>query len=436
MIHLRQFERTASALGYEPFSRITGSVIKVRRDSVRISLPGVRVGTLCDVHTSEGRACVEVVSLDAEGSVAMALDTLTGIRIGDRVVIRESDARIEVGDHLLGRVIDSTGVPYDSGAVVRGTERSEIYGLANNPLERAVISTPIDLGVRAINACLTCGLGQRQGVFAGSGVGKSVLLGMMARYTAADVVVVGLLGERGREVREFLERDLGDALAKSVVVVETADRSAVRRARCAYVATTVAEYFRKQGKSVLLMMDSLTRFAMAQREIGLAAGEPPTSKGYPPSVFSMLSQLVERAGNWGTRGSITGLYTVLVEGDDLEDPIADAARAILDGHIVLSRAIANRGQYPAIDLLNSVSRCMDQVVSGDQKQLARRMKQMLSRYFENEDAINYGLYRRGMDASIDECIDALPKIRAFLSQDREEPSSFAESRRGLDEVFG
>jgi len=302
-------------------------------------------------------------------------------------------------------------------------------------MDRELIHTPIDLGIRSINAMLSCGKGQRQGIFAGSGVGKSVLLGMMARFTSAEVVVIGLIGERGREVKEFIEHSLGpDGLAKSVIVVETADKSAIRRARGAYAAVTVAEYFRKRGKDVLLMMDSLTRFAMAQREIGIAAGEPPTTKGYTPSVFSHLSKLIERAGNWGKDGSITGLYTVLVEGDDLEDPVADAARAILDGHIVLSRKLANRGQYPAIDVLASVSRVMDKVVSREQVKAARRVKELMARYNENEDAITYGMYNRGTDPQIDECMDLEPQIREFLQQERDERCTFAEAQSRLGSI--
>jgi flagellum-specific ATP synthase len=259
---------------------------------------------------------------------------------------------------------------------------------------------------------------------------------MMARYTSADVVVVGLIGERGKEVREFIEHDLGEeGRRKSVIVVETAEKSPIRRARGAYVSTAIAEYFRKQGKQVLLLMDSLTRFAMAQREIGMAAGEPPTSKGYTPSVFSGISRLVERAGNFGPQGSITGLYTVLVEGDDLEDPVADSARSLLDGHLVLSRRIANKGQYPAIDVLQSVSRVMDQVTEKSHSQEARRLKQILSRYQDNEDAINLGLYIRGSDLAIDEAIEKEPQIREFLMQSREESASFYESKTKLHELL-
>jgi flagellum-specific ATP synthase len=418
----------------ERFFRVFGRVKALRADAVRVQIPNVRVGSLCSIQSAAGHVPVEIVSLDPQGHVAMPLDQLGSVQLGDAVLLEEGSASVPVGDGLLGDVIDSLGVSYE-GRKPQLLERVPLYGMTLNPLEREVIEEPLDLGVRAVNACLSCGKGQRQGIFAGSGVGKSVLLGMMARYTSADVVVIALLGERGREVREFLERDLGpEGRKKSVVVVETADKSAVRRVRGAFTATAIAEHFRSRGKNVLLMMDSLTRFAMAQREIGMAAGEPPTSKGYTPSVFALMARLVERAGNWGDRGSITGLYTVLVEGDDLEDPVADSARSLLDGHVVLSRRLANRGHYPAIDVLGSVSRVMDQVVKKDHAAASRRLKETLARFQENEDAIQYGMYVRGTDLKIDECIELEPRIRQFLRQDREENVNFFESRKALLEI--
>jgi flagellum-specific ATP synthase len=367
----------------------------------------------------------------------MPLDDFSGVMLGDRVVPVAEQAMVPVGDHLLGAVIDSTFQSYlgESYDLSKAEKTMPISGSPINPMERTRIEKPIDLGVRVINACLTCGQGQRQGIFAGSGVGKSVLLGMMARYTAADVVVIALLGERGREVKEFIENELGlESLKKSVVVVETADKSPIRRARCALAASCVAEHFRNQGKQVLLLMDSLTRYAMALREIGLASGEPPTTKGYPPSVFSSLSRLVERAGTAATGGSITGLYTVLVEGDDLEDPVADSARAILDGHIVLSRKLANRGHYPAIDLLASVSRLMSEITDKDHRKAARSVKELYARYAENEDAIQYGMYVRGTDPLIDASIEKAPEIDQFLRQDREERATFEDSKKRLEEI--
>jgi flagellum-specific ATP synthase len=420
----------------ESFYQFYGRVTRVRKDSIRVRIPNVRVGTLCWVKTLQGKVPIEIVSLDPDGHVGMPLDDLGAVQLGDWVEIGEESATISVGDDLIGKVVDSMCQPYEKVESWKLKERAPLYGETLNPLGRQLITEPLDLGVTAINGCLTCGKGQRTGIFAGSGVGKSVLLGMMARYTSADIVVIGLIGERGREVREFIERELGpEGMKKSVVIVETADKSPVRRVRGAFVAAAISEYFRKQGLNVLLLMDSLTRFAMAQREIGMAAGEPPTTKGYTPSVFNSLNRLVERAGNWGAQGSVTGLYTVLVEGDDLEDPVADSARAILDGHIVLSRRIANRGHYPAIDILTSVSRVMDQVVDPDHVQAARTLKELMARYIENEDSINYGMYIRGSDPKIDECIEKQPLIQEFLKQSRDLRNDFANCRQKLLETI-
>jgi len=430
-----ELQATLEKVRKEPFLEFFGRVTKVRRDSVRVFVPRAQVGSICIVKGRERDVALEVVSLDPEGHVAMPLDELSGLQLGDLVVLKQDQAAISVGPELLGQVVDSLCEPLDGKKSLSLKERIPLYGSQLNPMDRSIIRDPLDLGIRSINACLTCGRGQRAGIFAGSGVGKSVLLGMMARYTSADVVVVGLIGERGKEVREFIEHDLGEeGRKKSVIVVETAEKSPIRRARGAYVSTAIAEYFRKQGKQVLLLMDSLTRFAMAQREIGMAAGEPPTSKGYTPSVFSGISKLVERAGNFGSEGSITGLYTVLVEGDDLEDPVADSARSLLDGHLVLSRKLANKGQYPAIDVLQSVSRVMDQVTEKSQSEASRKLKQILSRYQENEDAINLGLYSRGTDQFIDEAIEKTPQIRDFLMQQRDERASFFESKNNLLEI--
>lgn len=420
------------AVKAESFVQYFGEVKRVSRDSIRLLMPGARVGSLCHIQTAGAPVAVEIVGLHPEGHVAMPLDDLNGVQLGDRVLLLEETGHIPVGRNLLGSVVDSTLRSYETEELKGLNDRAPLYGLPLNPMHRQPISEPLDLGVRAINACLTCGQGQRLGIFAGSGVGKSVLLGMLARQTAADVVVLALIGERGRELRDFLERELGpEARKKMVVVAETADTTPVRRVRGAYVAASIAEYFRKDGANVLLLMDSLTRFAMAQREIGSAAGEAPTSKGYPASVFTSLARLVERAGNWGKAGSITGLFTVLVEGDDLEDPIADASRAILDGHIVLSRKLSNRGHYPSIDILASISRVMDPVVSKQHKQAARALKQMLAKYQENEDAIQYQLYTRGSDPEIDECIAMVPRINEFLKQDRDESASFDSTEKSL-----
>ncbi len=431
-----QLLKFAEAAVLEPFVQFYGEVKRVSRESVRLNMPGARVGSLCLIQSLMGPVAVEIVGLHPEGHIAMPLDDLNGVQLGDRVLLVDETGHITVGPGLLGKVVDSTLRSYE-GVVLEGSgEKVPLYGAPLNPMEREPIKKPLDLGVRAINACLTCGQGQRLGIFAGSGVGKSVLLGMLARHTSADVVVLALIGERGRELRDFLERELGpEARKKMVVIAETADTSPVRRVRGAYVATAIAEYFRREGNNVLLLMDSLTRFAMAQREIGSAAGESPTSKGYPASVFSSLARLVERAGNWGAKGSITGLFTVLVEGDDMEDPVADAARAILDGHIVLSRKLSNRGQYPAIDILGSISRVMDSVVSPEHRIAARGLKELLARYQENEDAIHYQMYSRGSDPDIDLCIQMTPKIVSFLKQDRDEQGDFASTRSSLLELM-
>lgn len=431
------FEKLYTNLASTPFAEFYGTVNSVQRTSIRAYVPNASVGAICVVQAGNQEIPMEIVSLDPAGHVAMPLDDLGSVRLGDRVYLKEGIANIPVGEALLGQIIDSMCVPYLGDKALDLKERIPLYGVNSNPMNRALIKKPIDLGVRAINGCFSCGLGQRQGIFAGSGVGKSVLLGMMARFTSADVVVIGLIGERGREVKEFIEKELGEAgLKKSVVVVETAEKSSVRRVRGAYVATAVAEFFRGRGANVLLLMDSLTRFAMAQREIGMAAGEPPTTKGYTPSVFNSISKLVERAGNWGDKGSITGLYTVLVEGDDLEDPVADNSRAILDGHIVLSRKLANRGQYPAIDVLQSVSRVMDAIVDPEHKKRARKLKELLARYQDNEDAIHYGMYAKGSDLNIDESIDKNLGILDFLKQDRDERATFYDAKAGLESLFG
>ncbi|MCS6945926.1 MAG: flagellar protein export ATPase FliI [Sutterellaceae bacterium] len=343
---------------------------------------------------------------------------------------------LPLGDALLGRVLDPNGRPLDKRGPLVGVPLRPLARRPINAMERERIAEPLDVGVRAINALLTVGRGQRMGLFAGAGVGKSVLLGMMARYTAADVTVVGLIGERGREVKEFIEDILGEAgLARAVVVAAPADTPPLLRMQGAAYATAIAEHFRDQGKQVLLLLDSLTRYAMAAREIALAIGEPPATKGYPPSVFARLPQLVERAGNApasdGRHGSITAFYTVLIEGDDPHDPVADAARAILDGHIVLSRALADAGHYPAIDIEASISRVMNAVVGPDQIEMARRFKALYSRYMRNRDLLSVGAYVAGSDRLLDAAIEAYPRMEAFLQQRMDEPSTLAEAHGRL-----
>ncbi len=348
-----------------------------------------------------------------------------------------SVCEVPVGEHLLGRVLDGAGHPLDGKGPIQADRRVALTGRSINPLSRPPIHEPLDVGVAAINALLSVGRGQRMGLFAGSGVGKSVLLGMMTRYTNADVIVVGLIGERGREVKEFVQNILGEeGLARAVVVATPADNSPLMRMHGAMLATSIAEYFRDQGKQVLLLMDSLTRFAQAQREIALAIGEPPATKGYPPSVFAKLPQLVERAGTGEHGGSITAFYTVLAEGDDQNDPIADAARAILDGHVVLSRELAEAGHYPAIDIEASISRVMVDVVAPEHERAARRFKQIYSTYRQNRDLINVGAYQAGSDMRVDEAIAMHPRLSGFLQQHMRERVGWNDSLAGLAAALG
>ncbi|MFT6270672.1 MAG: flagellum-specific ATP synthase [Alphaproteobacteria bacterium] len=378
----------------------------------------IPVGGRAMVQTMQGRVEAEVVGFANNITYLMPTESIKGIVPGSFVEPISSDSGLAVGEKLLGRVIDANGAPLDGLGPIETTTRVSTNPPPINPLVRKPVNEPLDVGVRAINAITTVGKGQRMGLFAGSGVGKSVLLGMMTRGTTADVVVVGLIGERGREVKEFIDDILSaEDRKKAVVVAAPADTSPLMRLKGSETAVTIAEYFRDQGKNVLLLLDSLTRYAMAQREIALAIGEPPATKGYPPSVFAKLPALVERAGN-GTvhQGSITAFYTVLTEGDDLQDPIADAARAILDGHIVLSRELADSGHYPAIDIESSISRVMPQVVSEQHDQQARSIKRVYSTYQQNKDLINIGAYARGSNPNIDLSISAAPAIDAFLQQ--------------------
>jgi flagellum-specific ATP synthase len=341
---------------------------------------------------------------------------------------------VEVGENLLGRVLDGLGRPFDGRGPLNGDAQYPLQNSPPDPLERQRIKEPLPVGVRAIDGLLTCGKGQRIGIFAGSGVGKSTLLGMMARNTTADVNVIGLVGERGREVREFIERDLGpEGLARSVVVVATSDQPALIRLKGAYTATAIAEYFRDKGYDVLFMMDSVTRFAAAQREVGLAVGEPPATRGYPPSVFAIMPKLLERTGP-GRAGTITALYTVLVEGDDMNEPIADTVRGILDGHIVLSRRLADRGHYPAIDVLASVSRVMPEVISREHLRAAIQVKEMMAAYQEMEDLINIGAYQSGTNPRVDRAISLIESIRGFLKQDVDEGSTLDAALTGLLDI--
>jgi len=399
--------------------------------------PNVALGEICTVVDKSGKeVCkTEVVGFKEGKVLSIALGEVEKISPACEIIASGRSFSIGVGENLLGRVIDGLGNPIDGKGEIIVPSLRNIFREPPNPLTRRRITTPLQTGVRTIDGLLTCGKGQRFGIFAGSGVGKSVTLGMIAKNSNADVNVVVLIGERGREVREFLEKELGEeGLRKSVVIVATSDKPALIRIKAAYVGTTIAEYFRDLGMDVVLMMDSVTRFAQAQREIGLTIGEPPATKGYTPSVFALLPKLLERAGN-SDAGSITGIYTVLVDGDDMTEPIADAVRSILDGHIVLSRKIANKGLYPAIDPLQSVSRVMPDIVSKDHRQRSIAFIDILSTYKEAEDLINIGAYVKGSNPQIDHALQKMPMLRAYLKQDMHEKAIFNDSVARLSQII-
>lgn len=396
--------------------RWTGRVLQVTGNLIESEGPFCSVGEACEVQGTSGRVYPgEVVGFRGSTMLAMTLERPHGIRFGDRVVARGAHPSIRVGTDMLGRVIDATGAPLDGLPEYRGERAVPVDGSAPMPLDRVPIREPLGCGVRVLDAFVTCGRGQRLGIFGGSGVGKSTLLGMMARGTAADLTVMALVGERGREVGEFLEVLGEEGRKRSVLVVSTSDQSPLLRLRAAMSATAIAEHFAAQGKHVLLVVDSLTRFAMAQREIGLAAGEPPTAKGYTPSVLNMLARLVERAGNF-QGGSISAFYTVLMEGDDQQDPVVDTVRSLLDGHIVLDRALALRNHYPPISVLDSLSRLFPAIVSTEHLDKARALRQLLAAYTRSEDLIRIGAYQKGSDPLLDRAVDVLPPLRRFLEQ--------------------
>ena len=417
--------------------QVRGKVTKIVGLVVEGYCPSASVGTLCELTPLDGSEPVpaEVVGFRDSRALLMPLGELRGLGPGSLIRVCQSSASMAVGDALLGRVVDAMGQPIDGGPPLSLADALPIYALPPGPMQRKKITTPLDLGVRAINGLLTCGLGQRMGIMAGSGVGKSVLLGTMAKHARADVNVIALIGERGREVMEFIERDLGpEGLARSVVIVATSDQSPLLRMRGAFVATTVAEYFCNQGKDVLMMMDSVTRFAMAMREVGLAIGEPPTTKGYTPSVFATLPKLLERAGSFAGCGSITALYTVLVEGDDMNEPVADAVRSILDGHIVLSRDLAAKNHYPAIDVLISASRVMRDIVSDEHVRLAGQMREIMATYREAEDLINIGAYSAGSNPKIDYALTRIDAVNEFLCQGMNDSVAFEDTISQLQTV--
>ncbi len=397
--------------------------------------PDVSIGSTCLIRANKYSEPVmsEVVGFRGTNILLMPLGEMGGIGPGSIVETTDKPVSIKISDQALGRVLDGVGEPMDG----KGPYIGEEFPVTNpppNPLLRNRIHTPLTLGVKAIDGLLTVGIGQRIGIFAGSGVGKSTLLGMIARNTSADISVIGLIGERGREVREFIEKDLGEeGLKRSVLIVATSDKPALVRLKAAEVATSVAEYFRSQGRNVMLLMDSLTRYAMAQREVGLAIGEPPVTRGYTPSVFSVMPKLLERAGN-SDKGSITGLYTVLVDGDDLTEPVTDTARGILDGHIILSRKIANRNHYPAIDVLASVSRVMSDIVSAEHKKAANQIKSSMAVYNDAEDLINIGAYVKGSNKEIDSAVDKHDAINKFLTQGTHERFTAEETWEAMQNI--
>lgn len=399
--------------------------------------PTVSVGDLCYLPSAKGErtTMLEVVGFRDNNVLLMPLGQMPPVRVGDSIIAAGVSSQVSVGEELLGRTIDSLGRPLDGLGDIRTSESYPLNRDTTNPLARANIDEPLETGVRVIDGFLTVGAGQRIGIFGGSGVGKSTLLGMMANRSSADINVIALIGERGREVREFIENEIGEeGMKRSVLVVSTSDDSALVRIRAALAATSIAEYFKDQGANVLLIMDSVTRFCMAQREIGLAAGEPPSSKGYTPSVFALLPRLLERAGRFEDAGSITAFYTVLVEGDDMNEPIADAVRSILDGHIVLSRALAARNHYPCIDVLNSASRLFSIVAQSEHRLQAGKLRELMAAYEKAEDLINIGAYQKGSNPSIDLAIERHDEINAFLKQRRDEAADFDESLEQMMQI--
>ncbi|MGI6707453.1 MAG: flagellar protein export ATPase FliI [Clostridia bacterium] len=416
----------------------TGRVSQVIGLMVESSGPAVQMGEICHIYPLKGEGYIhgEVVGFRSEKVLIMPFGDLGGVGPGSPVVSTGHPLLVPVSEAMVGRVLDGLGNPIDGKGPIPASQYYQIQNPPPDPLSRPRIKSPLPLGVKAIDGLLTCGRGQRIGIFAGSGVGKSTLLGMIARNVKADINVIALVGERGREVREFMEKDLQEAgMKRSVLVVATSDQPALVRLKCAMTATTIAEYFRDQGYDVMLLMDSLTRFAMAQREIGLAVGEPPVSRGYTPSIFALLPKLLERSGN-SEKGSITGIYTVLVDGDDMNEPISDAVRGILDGHIVLSRSIAAQNHYPAIDVLQSISRVMPDITDERHMELANEMKHLLAVYRSSQDLINIGAYRKGSNPEIDKAIAHIDEINLFLRQQMGEAFSFEETVQMLEQVLG
>ena len=430
------FEKFHSALRDVNLLDYQGFVVRVSGLTVESTGPAIGLGELCGIQIRCGRRVLaEVVGFHNDHLILLPLEHIDGISPGDTVTARTTVRHIALSDAILGRVLNGLGEPIDSKGPLQGMDRKALDANSPPPLSREKIASPLSLGIRSLDGILTCGKGQRVGIFSGSGVGKSVLLGDIANSSEASVNVVAMIGERGREVREFLEGDLGaEGLSRSVIVVATSDSPPIQRVKAAFVAVTIAEYFRDKGKDVLFMMDSLTRFAQAQREIGLAAGEPPATKGYCPSVFSLMPRLIERLGCAET-GSITGILTVLVENDDLTDPVADSARSLLDGHVVLSRKLAERGHYPAVDILQSVSRLMPAVVSKEHLLAAQKLKEIYAIYIDAEDLINIGAFSSGSNRRIDGAVALIDRINNFLIQAIRERTSFEETVKRLTEII-
>lgn len=417
--------------------KYTGSVSQVIGLTIESIGPAVKVGEVCKIYPLKEQEPIlaEVVGFKEKRVLLMPLGEMEGIGPGSKVEAMDTSLQVKVGDSLLGRVLDGLGNPLDGLGQIQETTTYPVMGKPPNPLKRAKIDSPLSLGVRAIDGLLTCGNGQRIGIFAGSGIGKSTLLGIIARNTNADVNVIALIGERGREVKEFIDNDLkSEGLKRSVVIVATSDQPPLVRMKGALLATSIAEHFRDQGKNVMFLMDSVTRFSMAQREIGLAIGEPPVTKGYTPSVFAILPKLLERSGT-GEKGAITGLYTVLVDGDDMNEPIADAVRGILDGHIVLSRKMANRNHYPAIDILSSTSRVMPNIVSKEHMEISNAIKEIIATYGDAEDLINIGAYSKGSNKKIDYAISNIDKINSFLQQETDEKTFFEDTLEQMKKIL-
>lgn len=417
-------------------TRVSGRVTEVVGLVIHATSIIAPIGSFCEIKTNHHHViAAEIVGFKNNATLLMSYGSLEGISQNDKVTVLETNQSIGVGDHLLGRILNGLGESIDEEEPFKSIQKVKIFNEAPNPLKRPRITETLSLGLSAIDGMLTIGKGQRFGIFAGTGVGKSVIIGMIAKYSKADVIIIALVGERGREVREFLDQDLGkEALKRSVVVVSTSDKPALQRVRSVFVATSIAEYFRDQGKDVLLIMDSITRAAMAQREIGLSVGEPPATKGYPPSVFSLMPKFLERAGR-NEKGSITGVYTVLLEGDDVNDPIGDAARGILDGHVVLSRDLAAKGHYPAIDILSSISRVTPQIVSSNILESQQKIRSLLASYKEAEDLINIGAYVAGSNKTIDKAIEMNQSINNFLTQSMNENADIEESLKQV-QVLG